>query len=316
MAAGAALAAVVAAGALHAVRGARAPNRTHPWLEAGANRSYVSLPVIVKETPHEPDAFTQGLCFDLDGTLYESDGLYRRSQVRRVDVATGRSLKRKANKGEHFGEGLTLVGRSLFQLTWREGIMHEYDVATLALRNSMPQPFRGEGWGLAYDERRKVAYATDGSYHVHVLDPANGWKATRTPLRVADPRLDGGLIEGLNELEMVEGELWANILPLRHHKASPCVARIDVDTGRVIGWLDFSALNKRQSARVRRQPHNLVLNGIAYRRPAGAARPTLLATGKQWDSMFDLDLAGSALGEAHVRAKCDLHIAPVGGRVG
>ena len=231
-----------------------------------------------------------------------------------------------------------------------------------------------------------------------MLDPANGWKATRTPLRVADPRLDGGLIEGLNELEMVEGELWANILPLRHHKASPCVARIDVDTGRVIGWLDFSALRAKQSARarrpsgervrrsasserttpavrrrkdyrtrtlslepprpdlrrdadgpwtgcntpwprgysteaatrrrpgngdarrsrpqVRRQPHNLVLNGIAYRRPAGAARPTLLATGKQWDSMFDLDLAGSALGEAHVRAKCDLHIAPVGGRVG
>ena len=86
------------------------------------------------------------------------------------------------------------------------------------------------------------------------------------------------------------------------------VARIDINTGNVLGWVDLSALRDKQSSRVRRQPHHFVTNGIAYRRAPG--RPQLLATGKQWDSMFDIDLEASNLGPDHVRSRCDLYLSP------
>ena len=86
------------------------------------------------------------------------------------------------------------------------------------------------------------------------------------------------------------------------------VARIDINTGNVLGWVDLSALRDKQSSRVRRQPHHFVTNGIAYRRAPG--RPQLLATGKQWDSMFDIDLETSNLGPDHVRSRCDLYLSP------
>ena len=299
-----AAAALAIAAAVAAARSAPPANRTTPWI-AGKNASFVSLPRIIQKYTHEADAFTQGLVFGADGALYESDGLYRHSRVRRVELGTGRTLASTKNANEHFGEGLAAIGDKLYQLTWREGAMHEYDAKTLRRLSTKAQPFRGEGWGLAYDEATGLAYGTDGTHRVHVLRPAHDWAALKV-LRVTDARLGGMLIEGLNELEMVEGELWANILPLRYHKASPCVARIDVGTGAVLGWVDLSLLRDRQSSRVKRQPHHFVTNGLAYRRAAG--RPQLLATGKQWDSMFDIDLEASDLGPDHVRSRCDLYL--------
>ncbi len=320
-AAGFAIVAVVASTAPRAP----AKNRTTPWISS-SNASYVSLPRIVKEYAHDSGAFTQGLVFGADGALYESDGLYRKSRVRRVELDTGKTLAKNLNANEHFGEGLAAIGEKLYQLTWREGAMHEYDTKTLRRLSTRAQPFHGEGWGLAYDETTGLAYGTDGTHRVHVLRPAHNWAALHV-LRVKDERLGDTLIEGLNELEMVEGELWANVLPLRYHKASPCVglrcrnmrrlrrqylntqvARIDINTGSVLGWVDLSALRDKQSSRVRRQPHHFVTNGIAYRRAAG--RPQLLATGKQWDSMFDIDLEASNLGPDHVRSRCDLYLSP------
>ena len=216
-AAGFAIVAVVATTAPRAP----AKNRTTPWLTSN-NASYVSLPRIVKEYAHDSGAFTQGLVFGADGALYESDGLYRKSRVRRVELDTGKTLAKNLNANEHFGEGLAAIGEKLYQLTWREGAMHEYDTKTLRRLSTRAQPFHGEGWGLAYDETTGLAYGTDGTHRVHVLRPAHNWAALQV-LRVKDERLGGTLIEGLNELEMVEGELWANVLPLQYHKASPCV---------------------------------------------------------------------------------------------
>jgi len=113
---------------------------------------------------------------------------------------------------------------------------------------------------------------------------------------------------------MVEGELWANVLPLHYHKASPCVARVDPATGAVKGWVDLSALRARQSPRVQRQRLNYVTNGLAYKRNA-AGRPTLYATGKQWDYMYDIDVKATDLGPLHVVQHCDLYI-PRGHAVG
>ena len=216
-------AAVIAIVAVVATTAPRAPakNRTTPWLTS-SNASYVSLPRIVKEYAHDSGAFTQGLVFGADGALYESDGLYRKSRVRRVELDTGKTLAKNLNANEHFGEGLAAIGEKLYQLTWREGAMHEYDTKTLRRLSTRAQPFHGEGWGLAYDETTGLAYGTDGTHRVHVLRPAHNWAALHV-LRVKDERLGDTLIEGLNELEMVEGELWANVLPLRYHKASPCV---------------------------------------------------------------------------------------------
>ena len=195
-----AAAALAIAAAVAAARNPPAANRTTPWI-AGRNASYVSLPRIMQEYTHEADAFTQGLVFGADGALYESDGLYRHSRVRRVELGTGRTLASTKNANEHFGEGLAAIGDKLYQLTWREGAMHEYDAKTLRRLSTKAQPFRGEGWGLAYDEATGLAYGTDGTHRVHVLRPAHDWVAVKV-LRVTDARLGGMLIEGLNELEM------------------------------------------------------------------------------------------------------------------
>ena len=293
-----------------APRAAPAP-RLGPWERPEGNASYVGVPVLISEHPHEPGAFTQGLCFDGAGRLYESDGLYQQSAVRRVAPATGRSEKLTRNDARHFGEGLTAVGDRLWQLTWRERALHEFDL-DLKLLRTVTHPMQ-EGWGLAYDDARGVVYGTDGSSKLFTFDPAD-WSQPRPPLEVSDARLRGLAINGLNELEMVEGELWANVLPLHYHKASPCVARVDPATGAVKGWVDLSALRARQSPRVQRQRLNYVTNGLAYKRNA-AGRPTLYATGKQWDYMYDIDVRATDLGPLHVVQHCDLYI-PRGHAVG
>lgn len=292
------------------VYGQQGSTRVGPWRTRSGRDAYVGTAVIVSEFPHDPSAFTQGLCFDDDGNLYESDGIYRKSAVRRVDVASGRSLRHTANEHKYFGEGATVINGSLYQLTWREGAVHEFGLGDLDKVATRKHPMR-EGWGLAYDAARNVVYGTEGSNRVYVFSDATLATQTRPPLSVTDPELGGLRIEGLNELEMVEGELWANVLPLNHRAASPCVARIDVGTGAVIGWVDLSLLRTKQSAKILRERLHYVTNGIAYRTAApGESRPTLYATGKMWEKMFDVDVDGTDLGPRHVAARCDLYIPP------
>ena len=284
--------------------------RAGPWPEVLGNGSYVAKAVIVSEFPHEASAFTQGLCFDGRGRLYESDGLYHRSAVRRVTPSTGKSEARADNDRKDFGEGITVVGDRLWQLTWQERRLHEFDLDLTRLRTIPVPKNMHEGWGLAYDEAAGVIYGTDGSHRLFTFDPSD-WSERRAAIDVFDDRLNGLKINGLNELEMVEGELWANVLPLHYHRASPCVARIDVATGAVRGWVDLTGLWDRQSDRVKRQRLNYVTNGLAYKRNA-FGRPTLYATGKQWDFMYDIDVAATDLGAQHVAQHCDLYFPPKG----
>ena len=158
--------------------------------------TYVGTFEIVTSFPHDADAFTQGLAFDAGGKLYESDGLYRKSAVRSVDVMTGRSERRVANAAAHFGEGLAVVGNRMLQLTWQEKLVHEFSLPDLQLRHShdlpcakgtdtQPTPCR-EGWGLAYDGAR--LYLTDSTDKLFFLNPAT-LESVAPPIQIYDHRM-------------------------------------------------------------------------------------------------------------------------------
>jgi len=221
---------------------------------------------VVRAFPHDRDAFTQGLQF-INGFLYESTGLHGRSSIRRVALETGEVLQRRNLPAQYFGEGLVLVGQQLFQLTWRENTALVYDATTFNLTKSFT--YRGEGWGLTYDGASLVM--SDGTEQLRFLDPATF--AERRRIRVTWP--DGTLQRALNELEMVDGEVWANVFETDR------VVRIDPQTGRILGVIDLTGLlpiADRIGANV--------LNGIAY----DARGNRLFVTGKLWPRVFEVGI--------------------------
>ena len=214
--------------------------------------------------PHDSTAYTQGL-FWADSVLYESTGKYGRSDVRRVDLATGRVLARHTLAPNRFGEGLALVGGRLYQLTWESGIAYVYDPSTLALVDSIPYP--GQGWGLTTDGKQLIM--SDGSDSLRFLDPP-----TFRVERVVHVRYNDQPIQKLNELEWVGGEVLANVYE------SNWIVRIDPATGKVRETLDFEALYPKRAG------YAEVMNGISLT-PDGKR---LLLTGKMWPVMFEVQL--------------------------
>jgi glutamine cyclotransferase len=220
---------------------------------------------VVSAHPHDPAAFTQGLLLH-DGVLYESTGLRGRSQVRRVQPASGRVLLARNLDGVLFAEGLALVDQRLFQLTWQAGRGFIYSVPELRLLGEFSYP--GEGWGLAYDGTR--LFMSDGSDRLRIIDPQGFVERSR--LAVHD---DGAPVARLNELEFARGRLFANVW------GSDRIARIDPRSGRVTGWLDLGGLLGPMAAGAD------VLNGIAY----DDATDQLWVTGKLWPRIFVLEVA-------------------------
>ena len=219
--------------------------------------------------PHDSTAYTQGLVLDGERVI-EGTGLVGQSDVRAVELRTGRILRRTPLASAAFGEGTTVVGGRVLQLTWQGGRGYVYDAATLALADSVA--YDGEGWGLTTDGTR--LYLSDGSDRIRVLDPTTF--AVERSFVVSEA---GRAVWMLNELEWVQGELLANIYQ------TDFVARIDPATGRVVGWLDLGGLltaGERASV-VRRGG---VANGIAF----DAARGRLLVTGKLWPRVFEIGL--------------------------
>lgn len=221
---------------------------------------------VVATFPHDTGAYTQGLIW-ADSVLYESTGRYGDSEVRIVELATGRVLRTTPLASNRFGEGLALLNSKLYQLTWEAGVGYVYDATTLAPLDSFT--YKGEGWGLTTDGRSLIM--SDGSDSLRWITP--GTWATEKVVRV---RYQDSPLSKLNELEFIDGEVWANVYE------SDWVVRIDPATGVVREMLDFAALWPRGQ-----RPYGAdVMNGIA-RAPAPGQ---LLLTGKLWPSMYSVRL--------------------------
>jgi glutaminyl-peptide cyclotransferase len=218
---------------------------------------------VLASVPHDVAAYTQGLVWS-EGALYESAGQYGQSSLRQVDPKTGKVLRSVQVPPRYFAEGLARVGDRLLQLTWQEGTALVYDLATFEQRSELP--YSGEGWGLCFDGRRLIL--SDGSNHLSFRDPATF--ATTGGVNVL---LDGRPAMQLNELECVDGAVYANVWQ------SDDILRIDPETGRVNAVIDASGLlTPQEAARAE------VLNGIAYK----PETKTFLITGKYWPRMFEV----------------------------
>lgn len=221
---------------------------------------------IVNRFPHDPLAYTQGLLFR-DGFLYESTGLRGQSSVRKVELETGRVLQRVELPAQLFGEGLVWVAGTLIQLTWQAGTALVYNSATF-------QPLRtfrytGEGWGLAYDGESLVM--SDGSDRLTFRDPVT-FKVRRS-VSVKDGSTP---VRSLNELELIDGEIWANVY------RSDDIVRIAPANGAVTERLNLAGL----VASSERNGREDVLNGIAYDND----RRRLFLTGKRYSYIYEVEI--------------------------
>ena len=252
------------------------PNQVHAvW----AVLALVALPVaaapvvygyrVVASFPHGREAFTQGLTFH-QGRLFESVGGYGHSALREVDLSTGRVVRERPLPEHLFGEGIAVAGERLLQLTWRAGVgfIHAPDDFTPLGEFR----YRGEGWGLAFQGDRLAM--SDGTAFLRWLHPETLAETARVQVR------DGSTpVAGLNELEFVHGQLFANVWP------SNRIVIIDPATGRVDGWLDLAGILPV----VFRRPDTNVLNGIAH----DAATDRLFVTGKRWPRLFEIELVAA-----------------------
>ncbi|RPF72344.1 glutaminyl-peptide cyclotransferase [Aurantiacibacter spongiae] len=219
---------------------------------------------IVARYPHDPDAYTQGLLWH-DGALYESTGREGQSEIRRVDLATGEIEARRAIPPGEFGEGLALWNDTLVSLTWMDGTVHRWDRETLAPLSS--DAYNYEGWGLTTDGESLIA--SDGSPTLRFLDPETG-----TLRRKIDVTIRGTPLGRLNELEMMDGRVFANVWH------TGFIVGIDPGTGVVDRVLDLRPLAEANPNADREG----VLNGIAYD-PAG---DRLFVTGKLWSNLYEI----------------------------
>ncbi|CAM5404031.1 glutaminyl-peptide cyclotransferase [Rhodanobacter lindaniclasticus] len=222
---------------------------------------------IVHVYPHDTSAYTEGL-FYKDGLLYESTGEKGASTIRKVQLETGKVLQRHDLPAQYFGEGIVDWNGELIQLTWQDQIGFVYGLDDFKLRRSFSYP--GEGWALTRDDRH--IYMSDGSSVLRILDPAT--LATTGSIMVT---ADGVPVTNLNELEWVDGEIYANVWLTNR------IARIDPATGHVVGWIDLTGLFDVNTLPV---PMNDVLNGIAW----DAQGKRLFVTGKHWPKLFEIKL--------------------------
>ena len=230
----------------------------------GGDRDRSASYDVTDHFPHDPTAYTQGLVW-ADSVLLESTGQYGHSDVRRVDLHSGRVLASRPLPADRFGEGLALLKGRLYQLTWKEGVAYSYDAATLTPGDSFH--YAGEGWGLTTDGTSLIM--SDGSDSLRVLSPA-----TFQVQRVVHVRYKDAPVFQLNELEYVNGEILANVYQ------SNWVLRIDPVTGLVREVIDFADLYPDRPASAD------VMNGIALA-PDGKQ---LLLTGKFWPTLFQVRL--------------------------
>ncbi|XLR25205.1 hypothetical protein HN51_071714 [Arachis hypogaea] len=245
---------------------------SNKWRAFGNYVSYEMVNV-VNEFPHDPEAFTQGLLYAGNDTLFESTGLYGRSSVRRVALHTGKVEELQRMGDSLFGEGLTLLDKRLFQVTWLQKVGFIYDQKTLGELGTFNHEMK-DGWGLATDG--KVLFGSDGSSTLYQLDPRTFKALSKHTIYYKDQQ-----VYNLNELEYIDGEVWANVF------TTDCIVRISPNDGRVLGWILLPNLRHGLFFLVYIQTNYLaidVLNGIAWDRQ----QKRIFVTGKLWPKLYEI----------------------------
>ncbi|KAJ3672546.1 hypothetical protein LUZ60_007267 [Juncus effusus] len=241
-------------------RAFRAPSRNHLFYTFD----------VVNEFPHDSDAFTQGLVYGGNDTLFESTGLYRKSSIREVHLQSGKVKTHHQMDGDLFGEGLTLLGERLFQVMWLTNTGFTYDRYNFTKREKFMHKMR-DGWGLATDG--KILFGSDGTSSLYHINPSNFQVLKRVTVKYQDRE-----IMFLNELEYINDEIWANVWQ------TDCIARISHNDGRVISWI---LLHKLREGLLKSGFRDIdVLNGIAWDKDTNR----LFVTGKLWPKLYEIKL--------------------------
>jgi glutamine cyclotransferase len=220
---------------------------------------------VVNTFPHDTTAFTEGLVYQ-DGFLYESTGLNGNSTLRREELETGQTLQLYSLPSQYFGEGITISGDKIIQLTWQSQVGFVYNKTTFQLLDQFTYPT--EGWGITNNGTTLIM--SDGTPTLYFLNP-------ETYKKTGDIQVHDGntSITMLNELEYVKGDIYANVW----HEDR--IAIINITTGQVKGWINLAGLNKNPIY----DPED-VLNGIAY----DSMGDRLFVTGKRWSQLFQINL--------------------------
>ena len=221
---------------------------------------------ITAEYPHDTTAFTEGFLMD-GGFLYESTGLNGRSRPMKIDLETGKILMERKLEPQYFGEGIAILNEKIFQLTYKANIGFVYDKNTFEIIDTFYYPT--QGWGFTSDGKNLIM--SDGTEILHFIDP-HTLKQTRY-IVVSDGR---GKIGYINELEYVDGKIFANVW------TTDFIAIISPQTGKILGWVDLTGIYPERTS----QRNADVLNGIAY----NERTKRLLVTGKNWKKIFEIEI--------------------------
>lgn len=223
---------------------------------------------VVHTFPHDPKAYTQGLEYH-DGVLYESTGEYGESSLRKVDLNTGKVLQKIDLPKEQFGEGMTIVGSHIIQLTWQEGIGIVYDKNSFNKIKTFNYQASQEGWGLCFDGEKLIK--SDGSNRLYFLD-----KDTYQETGYIEVFNHKGPVDSINELEYIDGKVYANLY------TTDLIVIINPETGAIEGQLNLIGLLPQSH----QTTDTNVLNGIAYDHTG----KRLFVTGKNWDTLFEIKM--------------------------
>ena len=244
---------------------------------AAAEKPVQKVLQLVHQYPHNKESYCQGLEFARDAEtgkeiFYESTGQYGSSKLLKVDLKTGKTLQKHSLPNQCFGEGLASIGDQICQLTWREGICFVYDKKSFHLKADYR--YQTEGWGLTFDGTFLIM--SDGSSKLYFLDPKT--MSLKKSINVSYRDNNGNIksLSKINELEFIEGEIWANLYQ------TPYVVRIDPQSGTVLQFFNFSTLIPGKL----KDNDDLVLNGIAF----DPLKRRLFMTGKCWPVLYELKI--------------------------
>ena len=221
---------------------------------------------VVATYPHDTGAYTQGLIIE-NGQMFEGTGQYGNSTLREVDLKTGKVSRSISLDKQYFGEGITILDGKIFQLTWKNNFCFVYDRKTFQYKEYFRYPY--EGWGLTNNGKELIL--SDGSSELRFIDPNSFKEVRRISVKSGTER-----IKNLNELEYVNGEIWANIW------YEDRIARVSPENGKLLGWIDLSGLYPKSQ----RDDRDQVLNGIAQ----DPDTKKIYVTGKNWPKLFEIEI--------------------------